>query len=599
MASSLIASFLGAPIRSPALTNTPPPLHLLYHNPTFASTLESFPSLLPEVSLKVFPKLTSGETTSTSTSMSIAASSISPRHDLSTFVPNSQLTPTSFPSLHSLLQSVKSEVATWRNLPLSAISQYTTSIQIARYLPPAPGTVNEGYFRHCDSGNCGSEQSSSLGEKNGRKFTAIVYLTTCTTGGELRVFYPSPSSPGTEQCYDVAMQAGKMVAFESDKLEHEVRPVGEERVAITVWFYPPPPLSPPSPSPTPSISSTSLPTIFVTIPCYADKELAPTIASLLSNLVRVPPSHIFFGVCLQLDTTTTTPSDYLHSLPPSLPPSNVRLITLDLQHATGPCYARSLARSLWRGEDYHLGIDCHMRFRYGWDELCLDLVEKLESSTSKNVILTTYPAGYKLDDDNNDDNVEARQQQGTTLYPTSFDQSGMLRQSARTIPFSNITNSIPTPLFAAGFNFSRSDALNLPGGDLPNFTHFVFFGEEIFSALRLYTSGWDFHAPKLMVCWHLWEREGREGGGDWRGRSEIPAPRRKAIEKKNVDRIANILKGVEGGELLGKQRTIEEFEEFVGVNFKTMKVNQEKWGRGGGGDGEAARKVMALLGLNL
>ena len=47
--------------------------------------------------------------------------------------------------------------------------------------------------------------------------------------------------------------------------------------------------------------------------------------------------------------------------------ANTRVAAIPSDQATGPCWARGVAFSLWRGEDYFLQIDSHMRFRPGWD----------------------------------------------------------------------------------------------------------------------------------------------------------------------------------------------------------------------------------------
>jgi hypothetical protein len=76
---------------------------------------------------------------------------------------------------------------------------------------------------------------------------------------------------------------------------------------------------------------------------------------------------------------------------------NTRHVELHTDQATGPCFARHLAESLWRGEVYILQIDSHMRFRYNWDnyliqvhQLCITKLNSLKP------VLTTYPLGYSL-----------------------------------------------------------------------------------------------------------------------------------------------------------------------------------------------------------
>ena len=56
--------------------------------------------------------------------------------------------------------------------------------------------------------------------------------------------------------------------------------------------------------------------------------------------------------------------------------SNVRVSAIPSEQASGPCWARGVAFSMWRGERYLLQIDSHMRFRSGWDRYLVWQLEK-------------------------------------------------------------------------------------------------------------------------------------------------------------------------------------------------------------------------------
>jgi hypothetical protein len=45
---------------------------------------------------------------------------------------------------------------------------------------------------------------------------------------------------------------------------------------------------------------------------------------------------------------------------------------IDADEATGPCFARHVTQSLYRGEDYFLSLDSHMRMVQNWDELLIE-----------------------------------------------------------------------------------------------------------------------------------------------------------------------------------------------------------------------------------
>ena len=78
--------------------------------------------------------------------------------------------------------------------------------------------------------------------------------------------------------------------------------------------------------------------------------------------------------------------------------------------------------------------------------------------------------------------------------------------------------------WAAGFSFSRAALLK----EVPYDPHlpFLFFGEEISYALRLYTRGYDLFAPDAHLVFHNWARSYRttfwevEGGAELKRASQ-------------------------------------------------------------------------------
>ena len=189
-------------------------------------------------------------------------------------------------------------------------------------------------------------------------------------------------------------------------------------------------------------------TIFISIASYCDSECGPTIYDMITQ--SSVPSRLSVGVVLQepmkgpwnwegegplsadfqssfSSSTPVTPStshrqsqlpssfsndnsytkdvmskDYANALR-----NNIRVACIPSDQANGPCWARGVAFSLWRGEHYYLQIDSHMRFRPNWDRYLIWLLEKTreEMVTSKQCtglrmkpVLSTYPLGYELPD---------------------------------------------------------------------------------------------------------------------------------------------------------------------------------------------------------
>eukprot|EP00656_Telonema_subtile_P031299 TRINITY_DN34266_c0_g1_i2.p1 TRINITY_DN34266_c0_g1~~TRINITY_DN34266_c0_g1_i2.p1 ORF type:complete len:305 (+),score=95.90 TRINITY_DN34266_c0_g1_i2:289-1203(+) len=100
-------------------------------------------------------------------------------------------------------------------------------VQLAYYPPNG-----SHYVRHRDAF---PERMAEA--KSTRKMTMIVYTSEAWQpehGGQLRLF---EERPGGEQQHEVAPEAGTVLIFLSDLIEHEVLPNFSERFAYTMWFH--------------------------------------------------------------------------------------------------------------------------------------------------------------------------------------------------------------------------------------------------------------------------------------------------------------------------------------------------------------------------
>ena len=457
-----------------------------------------------------------------------------------------------------------------------------TSVQVAQY----PGDGISGYPRHCDRGaKCNKEDMNST--KAERLLTFVYYLTPSgwdseVDGGALRMFLPSKQETdiNSDTHFDVMPYSDRLVVFRSDMIEHEVMPsLRRDRIAITVWLYGkvvhenvdrvnsfPNDLSviksttqsagsasTSLPPPLPTSSDDRQDDIIVLIPSFRDKETWPTIKSLIET-ARFP-HRVYIGVVFQVDTTSkaevtelTTEEGSGISIDPAKwdRQKQLRTIIMDYRHATGPCYARYLAQSLHRGEEYVLQIDSHMRFRMNWDSFLIRQLNKTKRPEKS--VLTAYPPGY--------DSNETR---ATILVPSKFDNDGMLRQKGRLLrsdyKHDKENDNIPCLLYAGGFNFSHSSILDVCPYEKH---HHLFFGEEISMAVRLYTHGIDLYAPPQTVCYHKWERN------PLRVREDIDSLKAKQ-RKDSLNVVRMQLQGLGTG--LGTVRTTAQFSNELGVDF--------------------------------
>lgn len=90
-----------------------------------------------------------------------------------------------------------------------------------------------GYHRHLDV----------FRNTRSRRLSVIFYLNfdwQAEMGGALRLFLPQPDA--SEQTLDILPLAGRMVCFQSDRLEHAVLPASQNRYSITGWLKDSPPI---------------------------------------------------------------------------------------------------------------------------------------------------------------------------------------------------------------------------------------------------------------------------------------------------------------------------------------------------------------------
>jgi hypothetical protein len=257
--------------------------------------------------------------------------------------------------------------------------------------------------------------------------------------------------------------------------------------------------------------------------------------------------------------------------------ANIRVLYMHHTDSTGPCLARHLAHSLRREvEEYYLQIDSHMRFLQGWDACLLKAYSycKVHLGCDKPVI-TSYPSGYELPSVLPDD------RRPTLLYPSHFDDDGILRQKARLFDKIGSAPVVSSPLWAAGFSFSAATMFI----EVPYDPHLpqLFFGEESSMAARLFTHGYNFFSPTQAVVFHLWSRAHRTTLSTDQSVEDFLKDRRDALRKTSIRRVHRLL-GMLNNEpthdmernmySCGTVRSLASFEESIGVNFIQRSVSQ-------------------------
>ncbi len=308
--------------------------------------------------------------------------------------------------------------------------------------------------------------------------------------------------------------------------------------------------------------------IFVQIASYRDTECKHTIEDLFRRASA--PERIFVGLNWQYaDEDADYPffqdRDYA---------DRIRVIRNSYSEAKGVCWARSVAQSLYRGEDFLFQIDAHMRFEQDWDITLIDMHRELCERGHPKPVLTLYPPGYFLDRDE-------REQELKKAVPYAIDGIVIFRRTQHTVPVDG--RPFVTPCLAAGFLFASGKCIE----EIPYDPFLYFFGEEMSLAVRFWTHGWETFNPGKIVAYHLYARHiDKESGevrrireGNRHGRENPSAQLLSAKARARFRHLLQIELSCDQEVTqdiaqygLGTVRTLHQYEQFSGFSFKSLRV---------------------------
>ncbi len=306
--------------------------------------------------------------------------------------------------------------------------------------------------------------------------------------------------------------------------------------------------------------------IFVQIASYRDRECQYTVKDLFEKASN--PDRVFVGICWQFD-----PEEDKDCFQVSTRPGQVRILPVDWREAEGVCWARHQAQQLWEGEEYYLQIDSHMRFVPGWDDL---MIAELAACGAQKPVISCSPASYVPPDE-----LE-KSPRPAIRRVQPFTPDGNIRGKGESLDVEP-----PVPLngafIAAGYVFARSDIIR----EVPYDPYLYFDQEEISYALRLYTHGWDVFSARKQFLYHFYNVNHRDKNRPlhWRDLHKEDSKRIAFLRDRGLKRF-NHLTGHAlssdpaviqemGKYWLGRVRTLEQFEEYCGIDFK-RKIAGEK-----------------------
>jgi len=288
-------------------------------------------------------------------------------------------------------------------------------------------------------------------------------------------------------------------------------------------------------------------TIFVSVASYRDKECPNTVRELFSKASN--PERIYIGICQQNNETDIDCllSEYN---------DRIKIVRLKDTDAKGPTYARYICSKLYQGQDYFMQIDSHTKMTRDWDKKLINMMPL------KKAILSCYPNDWLNIDKEDDVSIvcKAKINHNNMLVGESYIQH----------PTKELC---PIPFVSAGFFFAYGILLDTVPYDvnLP----YLFEGEEALYTLRVWTSGWDIFAPNKVILYHYYYRDGEPKYWDREDEFKKIQDNSKDKARYLIGLIDDIPKGVEKNLGLGKERTLEDYYNYVGINLKNKKTYRD------------------------
>lgn len=316
-----------------------------------------------------------------------------------------------------------------------------------------------------------------------------------------------------------------------------------------------------------STSQPGRPTIFVSVASYRDDKCAKTVRDLYAKAKH--PERVFVGVVEQNSSEPGTEAEQcLATAPGVVPKKQVRRISIPHTEAKGPCYARYLASTLYRGENYVMQIDSHTTMVEHWDTKAVEEVEACPNPGK--AIISMYP--------NDDQEYTTETTQLPVMCGAKFNDSGLPIFEASMKPKSYVgDNPKENAFIAAGFFFAPGRFVRDCPWD-PSLD-FLFMGEEILLSARAYTNGYNIYTPRVNLCLHFYLRKDRPKFWDDVNKSEYE--RLKKQSEKRARRILGleepVIKPGTDNYGLGTVRTINEFWNHAGINPSTKETNKTKF----------------------
>lgn len=295
--------------------------------------------------------------------------------------------------------------------------------------------------------------------------------------------------------------------------------------------------------------------IFVQIASYHDFELPKTVLNALDKSSR---KHV---ICFGVHQTYV--DDY-QIFTPLVP--NFQMRESKAPKDIGVGRARHIANKLYSGQDYYLQVDSHTRFYQNWDDDLIQNILELQSKGVSKPLLSAYPAAYAYDDKLQE--VCTWDRTVTTIsfseFPDNFTNTLIPSQLAVATEGGGKQTSI-----SAGFIFTLGEYAKIEVNQ-----KIAFWGEEILTAARAFTHGFDLYIPDKQYIYHLYYDHNSVFQKNMRRHVWKDFP--EEYSKKDTESKAEVFDILStariGDDALGTERSLDEYGQWAGLDFKERKV---------------------------
>lgn len=297
-------------------------------------------------------------------------------------------------------------------------------------------------------------------------------------------------------------------------------------------------------------------TIFIAVACYNEPYLELMIDNCLENSQH--PERIHFGIWCQNDRI---PRPNLTKY------KNINFIFAEYSEKLGLGVSRLNSFSFYNKEDYFLQIDGHTLFEKNWDTKIINKFKILKEKYEKPVLSSYLPFWYtknnKIQKYSNDTNAPWGIMSVDLEYGIKEGYPKLM-----TKPFNWEQKEYHEHFLVTGhFIFSDPSIMDevLPDPKI------VFDGDEITTALRLWTRGYRIFTINETIAWHLNKAKDEYyvNKKDFsiinQSEYELYKNRAKLGRNRTKDILTGNILGYWGAPTLEK---LQEYENVVGVNFK-------------------------------